>query len=121
MTTPQDIIRAWCASRGMAEPSNGDVAALLSLLFPEMSVAESLGEKTATWQPIATAPKSGDVLLYCERRGLVRGRWNDCRFAKNPRPYWTNDREHLWGVLATRDDQPTHWMPFPVAPTGEQK
>jgi hypothetical protein len=47
MTTPQDIIRAWCASCGMAEPSNGDVAALLSLLFPSMSVAESLGEERA--------------------------------------------------------------------------
>lgn len=40
MTTPQDIIRAWCASCGMAEPSNGDVAALLSLLFPDVPSAQ---------------------------------------------------------------------------------
>lgn len=34
MTTPHDIIRAWCASMGMPAPSNGDVAALLALLLP---------------------------------------------------------------------------------------
>ena len=39
-----EIIRAWCASCGMAEPSNGDVGALLAMLFPGMSVAETLGE-----------------------------------------------------------------------------
>ena len=44
MTTPQDIIRAWCASCGMAEPSNGDCGALLSKLFPALSVAQALGE-----------------------------------------------------------------------------
>lgn len=44
MNTPHDIIRAWCASMGMPVPSNGDVAALLALLFPSMTVAETLGE-----------------------------------------------------------------------------
>lgn len=69
------------------------------------------------WQPIETAPKDGsDVLLYCKGKGVVRGRWNNCRFATLPRPYWTNDREHLWGVLSTRIDQPTHWMNLPAAP-----
>lgn len=48
MTTPQDIIRAWCASCGMAEPSNGDVGALLAMLFPSMTVAETLGEGVAS-------------------------------------------------------------------------
>lgn len=38
-----DIVRAWCASMGIA-PSKGDCAALLALLFPSMSVAETLGE-----------------------------------------------------------------------------
>lgn len=69
-----------------------------------------------TWQPIETAPKDGDVLLYCPRRGVVRGRWDTSKYAKKPRPYWTNDRECLWGIAATRDDQPTHWMPLPSPP-----
>jgi hypothetical protein len=68
------------------------------------------------WQPIETAPKDRDVLLYCKARGAVRGRWEDCYFARNPRPYWTNDREALFGVTGTRNDQPTHWMPLPPAP-----
>jgi hypothetical protein len=68
------------------------------------------------WQPIETAPKDQDVLLYCKARGVVRGRWEDCYFARKPRPYWTNDREALFGVSGTRNDQPTHWMPLPPAP-----
>ena len=75
------------------------------------------------WQPIETAPKDKDVLLYCPMRGVVRGCWNDCKHATNPRPYWTHDRELLYGVLNTRNDQPTHWMPLPERPNaqGEEK
>jgi hypothetical protein len=69
------------------------------------------------WRPIETAPKDGtEVLLYCPEQGVARGRWNDCRYASNPRPYWTNDAERLFGVSRTRSDQPTHWMPLPAPP-----
>jgi uncharacterized C2H2 Zn-finger protein len=70
------------------------------------------------WRPIATAPKDGtEVLLYCPKRGTtVRGRWSDERYANKPRPYWTHDRERIWGKLDTRADQPTHWMPLPPPP-----
>jgi len=71
------------------------------------------------WQPIATAPKDADVLLYCPRRGVVRGKWDDCRYARNPKPYWSHDRERIFGTRETRDDQPTHWMPLPEAPNAE--
>ena len=71
------------------------------------------------WQPIETAPKDKDVLLYCPMRGAVRGRWNDCKYATNPKPYWTHDRERLHGVINTRNDQPTHWMPLPERPTAQ--
>lgn len=69
------------------------------------------------WQPIETAPLDKEILIHCPARGVVRGRWNDNRYATNPRPYWTHDREHVFGVRETRLDQPTHWMPLPAPPT----
>lgn len=71
------------------------------------------------WQPIETAPKDADVLLYCPERGVVRGAWRDDKYSTKPRPYWTNDRESLWGKTWTRADQPTHWMPLPEAPNAK--
>jgi hypothetical protein len=71
------------------------------------------------WQPIETAPKNRDVLLFCPRRGIVCGEWNTDRYAKNPRPYWSNDRERMFGTRETRDDQPTHWQPLPLPPNIE--
>jgi len=68
------------------------------------------------WLPIETAPKTGDVLLACPRRGVVRGRWEENKYAKTPRPYWTHDRERSFGIIETRADQPTHWMPLPDMP-----
>ncbi len=68
------------------------------------------------WQPIETAPKDVDVLLFCPRFGVVRGRWSDEKYAKTPRPYWKNDRTNLFGIQETRKNQPTHWMPLPEVP-----
>lgn len=65
------------------------------------------------WQPIETAPKDARILLRCPRRGVVCGQWNYDKYASKPKPYWTNDRESLFGVRETRDDQPTGWMPLP--------
>ena len=70
------------------------------------------------WQPIETAPKDKDILLFCPRLGVVRGCWNDCKYHKNSKPYWTNDRADIFGVRYTKSDQPTHWMPLPDAPEG---
>lgn len=68
------------------------------------------------WQPIETAPKDTDVILYCKRIGVVCGRWSDEQYATNPRPYWKHDKTHLFGIKQTRENQPTHWMPKPEAP-----
>jgi hypothetical protein len=68
------------------------------------------------WLPIANAPKDCEILLFCKFCGVVRGRWNDCRYANKPRPYWTHDRERVFGVAACRSDQPTHWVPLPTPP-----
>lgn len=66
-----------------------------------------------TWQPIETAPKDRRILLLCPQRGMVMGHFNENlsdRANYKPKPYWTNDKVNLFGVIATRADQPTHWM-----------
>jgi hypothetical protein len=58
------------------------------------------------WQPIDTAPKDGDVLIYVtETDEQFVAYWDDCwRFAPNAK-------------LKT----PTHWMPLPAAPEASKK
>ena len=70
------------------------------------------------WQPIATAPKDRRVLLYYPQPvfDVVCGSWQAEEYATKPRPHWSNDRHHLYGVHATREIQPTHWMALPDAP-----
>lgn len=73
-----------------------------------------------SWLPIESAPKDGTkVLLYCPHIGVVRGSWQFNKYAKKPRPYWSNDWEAVAGAIATRADQPTHWMPLPPPPQDE--
>lgn len=68
------------------------------------------------WQDIESAPRDCDILLWCPIRGVVVGHWNAEQFTSNPKPYWTHDREWLWGKKACRLDQPTNWMPLPPPP-----
>ena len=70
------------------------------------------------WQPIETAPKDGTrIMVYCPRLGVnCSANWNDDKYARKPRPYWTHMGEYLWGKTMVREDQPTHWMPMPEAP-----
>jgi len=72
------------------------------------------------WQPIETALKDVDILLYTKNIGIVRGKWDDQEFHKNPKPYWSNDRCMLLGVGFVRNDQPTHWMPLPPPPKAKE-
>lgn len=67
------------------------------------------------WQPIETAPKDQRILLF--RSGhVVCGRWNDDRYARTPRPYWTHDNERTFGVVDARKSPPQFWMPLPPPP-----
>lgn len=68
------------------------------------------------WQPIETAPKGCKILIFNPWLGPIRGWWDTDEYAKKPRPYWSNDSEHSYGILTTRANQPTHWMPLPTAP-----
>ena len=74
------------------------------------------------WRDIATAPRDGTpIMVYCPRAGVVApAKWDDNRFAKKPRPYWTHWGERIWGTLWIRDDQPTHWRPLPPPPQGRE-
>jgi hypothetical protein len=65
---------------------------------------------------IDLAPKDARILLWCPVRGFVCGNWSEDKYAKKPRPYWTNDLEYLFGKTNTRTDQPTHWLPLPHKP-----
>ncbi len=71
-----------------------------------------------TWQPIATSPKDRRVLLYLPSGvgWVVCGEWNADEYSSKPRPHWTNDQAYLYGAIATRRRQPTHWMDLPDAP-----
>ena len=68
------------------------------------------------WQPIETAPKDGTRILLLTEHDVLCGSWNGDEYAKNPRPYWDNDKSRIMGALHTRKFQPTHWMPLPEPP-----
>lgn len=84
---------------------------LADALTAALTAGPALPAETA-WQEIATAPLDLDVLLFTPRSGVVRGRWDDDRHARRPKPFWTNDQVQLWGRADTRADQPTHWAPL---------
>jgi hypothetical protein len=59
--------------------------------------------KSADWQPIETAPKDGDVLLWEPGRPVVVGNYY--------KGYWAEDDG--WAF------DPTHWMPLSAPPAQE--
>lgn len=76
------------------------------------------------WRPIETAPKDGtDVLLFYPLDGLrhdwnpkiVIGHWRHFESATDEN--WVFQSRAVRGYSPTY--QPTHWMPLPMAPTGE--
>lgn len=68
-----------------------------------------------SWQPIATAPKQGQVLLrWPGQRDPCVGSWCPDSSARTPAPYWSGDTDRWIGVRETRKNQPTHWMPLPA-------
>lgn len=75
----------------------------------------------ASWLPIDTAPKDGThILLYRPSVGewtkVSIGDWEDDKYAKKPRPYWSSCYERILGILWCRSNAPTHWMPLPIPP-----
>src|SRR6185312_687271 len=69
------------------------------------------------WRPIETAPQDGSRILLLRNGRIVCGNWNDDRYARKPRPYWSHDQERAFGTVDTRQCQPTHWQPLPASVT----
>lgn len=106
-----------CDDPAMIGMSAEDCAAAIRMGVPETTRALILQE----WQPIETAPKDERILLLFDTPiftdiNVAIGKWKDDRYASNPRPYWTHDRERSVGTRETRKNQPTHWMPLPSGP-----
>ena len=61
------------------------------------------------WQPIETAPKRGSILL-----------WNGKEVGEG-HPAWCGDGYEWAGEGHACDPRPTHWMPLPAPPAGDEK
>jgi hypothetical protein len=72
------------------------------------------------WQPIETAPKNERILLFRPSGypwgRVVIGQYDNEQYAKQPRPHWRHDLDHILGKREAREVQPTHWQPLPEAP-----
>lgn len=71
------------------------------------------------WQSIESAPKDGSPIVVWPPTwtGISScARWNEDKYAKNPKPYWSRVDDG-GRVMASRGNPPTHWMPLPAAPT----
>ncbi len=95
-----------------------EAVAMLTTLRSQLS---GITEETSRWQPIETAPKAGQIVVWCPTMfngGVYLAKWDDDRYAKNPRPYWSLSDEVIYGKLRVRECQPTHWKPLPSPPLG---
>jgi hypothetical protein len=78
----------------------------------EAQLEASQRREAARWQPIETAPKDCEVLLYGPTqfggKGIVQGAWN--RGGAMHMEHW------MGGIY-----EPTHWMPLPSPPALAEK
>ncbi len=67
------------------------------------------------WQPIETAPKDGKrIIVYCPK--LDGPKENIVSYQRNGTNFpWRADEGNL-----LQRDQPTHWMPLPEPPAGDE-
>ena len=71
------------------------------------------------WQPIETAPKDGTWFLgYTPRK--IHGRKTSENGSIISYRYWSDGSPPYWFSNMNGWPQPTHWMPLPEPPTGEQ-
>lgn len=74
--------------------------------------ADAVLEVLNTWQPIATAPKDGTLIL-CAGEFCGPGDW------VMKMGYWS-EAEEGW-CLFGGSWKPTHWMPLPAPPKTEER
>jgi hypothetical protein len=76
---------------------------------------------SGNWQPIATAPKSGEVLLRVKIRagipgGFLVGHYMAGGYCIEGHPA-IDSGWYFWnGCMFDRAAEPTHWMPLPPFP-----
>lgn len=89
--------------------------------FEEYERSSGASLPPSAWQPIATAPKYQDVLLWRADAGAMIGQWrgmdglideNDEAFDADFEAWFANDTGWMEGAEA-----PTDWQPLPSGPT----
>ena len=75
----------------------------------EAEAALATLREATTWQPMATAPKDGTVVLLMEGRLIACGSWNPG--GAFLMPHW----------MTIGQFTPTHWMPLPTPPPDEPR
>lgn len=71
------------------------------------------------WQPIETAPRGRNCLLFAVTERRPDGTVANWKMATGHRPYDVRNEEGwTWSGFRLREweRQPTHWMPLPAAP-----
>jgi hypothetical protein len=131
LTADRDRIRGEAIEEAAARARTVDLfdGERLKNSDPRITVSDAIralaqpGPVDDGWRDIATAPKDQQLIGWWPLFGGTDGylEWNDDKYAKRPRPYWSAGRdERVWGALAVRANQPTHWRHrfTPPASTG---
>lgn len=71
------------------------------------------GGTATTWQPIETAPKHGQIILFSPTFGVFEGEW--CKFDDK----WVLANDYSDGFGLPNVNNATHWMPLPEPPLGK--
>jgi len=77
------------------------------------------------WQPIETAPKDGtDILgmyMHIETQIVHNIFWLDNEYEPDENGWWTYEYSEVSRMKLEDWMTPTHWMPLPDTPKGEQQ
>lgn len=96
------IIRAWCASCGMPEPSNGECLAL------SVALSTAAAQPPAGWMPIETAPKDGTRVILSWGCKAINGFYLDNSATDHPWQGWRTE-----SMVPRPAGNPDAWQPFP--------
>lgn len=99
------------AKRGLGTWCEVDLHMLARKLNTQQGAAQREG-----WKPIETAPKDGAWVLTTNVRPPIRSSSRANISARARDGHWYNIQDQS---PREADDQPTHWMPLPVAPAPE--
>lgn len=95
------------------------INSMIGYLLDAQPLPAPTQQEADKWQTIEGAPKDGSWVVvwpptWTDLSSCAR--WNEDKYAKNPRPYWSRVDDG-GRVMISRGNPPTHWMPLPEAPT----